>query len=112
MPGGAMEMRESLVDSVIREAKEETGLDVEVTGMVGTYTDPKHIIAYSDGEVRRQFNICYTARAVGGTLQSSSESTALEFVERERLDSLPIHPTQRMRLDHFISRKQGAPYLG
>jgi ADP-ribose pyrophosphatase YjhB (NUDIX family) len=53
MPGGAMAINESLTDSVVREVKEETGLDVEVTGIVGTYTDPKHIIAYSDGEVRR-----------------------------------------------------------
>jgi len=61
LPGGGMEMNESLADSVVREVKEETGLDVEVTGLVGTYTDPRHIIAYTDGEVRRQFNIWHTA---------------------------------------------------
>jgi ADP-ribose pyrophosphatase YjhB (NUDIX family) len=111
LPGGAMEMGESLTDSVIRETKEETGLDIEVTGLVGTYTDARHIIVYSDGEVRRQFNICYTARATGGTLRSSSESTALEFVDPERLALLPIHPTQRLRLTHYLQRRP-TPYLG
>jgi ADP-ribose pyrophosphatase YjhB (NUDIX family) len=111
MPGGAMEINESLTDSVIRETKEETGLDVEVVGIVGTYTDPKHIIAYSDGEVRRQFNVCYTARVIGGQLRSSSESTALEFVDPEQLDSLPIHHTQRLRLNHYLEGRS-TPHLG
>lgn len=111
LPGGAMEMTESLSDSVIRETKEETGLDVMVTGIVGTYTDPKHIIAYTDGEVRRQFNICYTARILGGELRASSESTALAFIHPRDLDSLPIHHTQRLRLAHFLQHRE-SPYLG
>ena len=111
MPGGAMEMHESLTDSVVREVKEETGLDVEVTGLVGTYTDPRHIIAYTDGEVRRQFNICYTACITGGTLQASSESTDLRFIDPADLDTLPIHHTQRLRLDHYLTGHWG-PRLG
>ena len=111
LPGGAMEMTESLSDSVVRETKEETGLDVMVTGIVGTYTDPKHIIAYTDGEVRRQFNICYTARIHGGELRASSESTALAFIHPRDLDSLPIHHTQRLRLAHFLQHRE-SPHLG
>jgi hypothetical protein len=42
------------------------GLDVEVTGIVGVYTDPGHVIAYSDGEVRQEFNLCFATRLVGG----------------------------------------------
>lgn len=80
LPGGAMEMDESLTGSVAREVKEETGYNIEVTGLVGTYTDPRHIIAYTDGEVRRQFNICYTARITGGQLAISDESTEIRFV--------------------------------
>lgn len=111
LPGGAMELNESLTDSVIRETKEETGLDIEVTGLLGTYTDPRHIIAYTDGEVRRQFNICYTARIIGGELRLSSESTSLAFVHPRDLDSLPIHHTQRLRLTHYLQRRT-SPHLG
>ena len=34
----------------------------EVTGIVGIYTDPKHVMAYSDSEVRQQFSICFRGR--------------------------------------------------
>jgi ADP-ribose pyrophosphatase YjhB (NUDIX family) len=106
-----METHESLTDSVVREVREETGYDVEVTGLVGTYTDPRHIIAYTDGEVRRQFNICYTAKITGGELAISSESTEVQFVEAGKLDDLPMHATQRLRLRHYLDRN-GQPYLG
>ncbi|MGW0731523.1 NUDIX domain-containing protein [Streptomyces sp. NPDC002851] len=111
LPGGGMDMGDSLPGTAVREVKEETGLDVEVTGLVGTYTDPRHIIAYSDGEVRRQFNVCFTARVVGGELAISDESTELRFVEPAELDSLPMHHTQRLRLWHYMEDRD-APYLG
>lgn len=111
LPGGGMEMTDSLPGCAVREVKEETGLDIEITGLVGTYTDPRHIIAYSDGEVRRQFNVCFIARAVGGELAISDESTELRFVMPAELDALDMHHTQRLRLDHFLEHRT-RPYLG
>lgn len=111
LPGGTMELGESLPACAVREVLEETGLVVEITGLVGTYTDPRHVIAYDDGEVRQQFNVCFTARISAGTLAASGESTALRFVSPAELDRLPVHPTQRLRLDHYLGRA-GAPYLG
>lgn len=111
MPGGGMEITESLTDSVIREVKEETGYDVQVTGLVGTYTDPRHIIAYTDGEVRRQFNICYTARIIAGELAISSESTEIRFVDPSDIPALPMHHTQQLRIRHYLERRD-QPYLG
>lgn len=111
LPGGGMEMGDSLPGAAVREVREETGLDVEITGLVGTYTDPRHVIAYTDGEVRRQFNVCFTARIVGGTLALSDESTELRFVNPADLDDLPMHHTQRLRLTHFQQRRPH-PYLG
>lgn len=112
LPGGGVEMTDSLPGAAIREVKEETGLDVEITGLVGTYTDPRHVIAYTDGEVRRQFNICFIARITGGELTISDESTDLRFMTRAELDTLPMHHTQRLRLQHYLDRHRRQPYLG
>lgn len=106
-----MELGESLVDAVIREVREESGYDIEVRGLVGTYTEPRHIIAYSDGEVRRQFNVCYAAQITGGELAISAESTEIRFVDPSEMDGLPIHKTQRLRLAHFFEGRD-QPYLG
>ncbi|MFI5984366.1 NUDIX domain-containing protein [Streptomyces sp. NPDC051555] len=111
LPGGGMDMGDSLPGTAVREVREETGLDVEITGLVGTYTDPRHVIEYGDGEVRRQFNVCFTARIVGGGLAVSEESTEVRFVDPAELDSLAMHHTQRLRLGHFLEHRP-APYLG
>jgi 8-oxo-dGTP pyrophosphatase MutT (NUDIX family) len=111
LPGGTMELGESLPGCAIREVLEETGLTIEITGLVGTYTDPRHVIAYADGEVRQQFNICFTGRITGGSLTESEESTALRFVAPDELEALPIHHTQQLRLTHFLTRG-GEPYFG
>lgn len=111
LPGGGMEMTDSLPGAAVREVKEETGFDVEITGLVGTYTDPRHVIAYADGEVRRQFNVCFTARVTGGELSISGESTELRFIDPNDLADLPMHHTQRLRIQHFLEHRY-QPYLG
>lgn len=111
LPGGGMDITDSLPGTAIREVKEETGLDIEITGLVGTYTDPRHVIAYTDGEVRRQFNVCFTARITGGSLAISDESTELRFVAPDELPHLPMHHTQRLRIQHFQEHRDH-PYLG
>ncbi|MET7640709.1 NUDIX domain-containing protein [Streptomyces sp. NPDC005438] len=111
LPGGGMEMWESLPEAAVREVKEETGFDVEITGLVGTYTDPRHVIAYGDGEVRRQFNVCFRARIVGGSLSVSDESTEVRFVAAREIAPLDMHHTQRLRIDHYLAGSP-EPYLG
>jgi ADP-ribose pyrophosphatase YjhB (NUDIX family) len=63
LPGGAIDIGESMTQAAVRETKEETGIDCEITGLVGIYTDPKHVIHYtSNDEVRQEFSIVLTAR--------------------------------------------------
>lgn len=99
MPGGVQEVGENIAGTVVREVLEETGIHVEVVGLVGIFTDPGHVIAFADGEVRQEFSLCFRARPVGGTIKVSSESFAVRWVPREELDSLNISPTTRRRLD-------------
>jgi ADP-ribose pyrophosphatase YjhB (NUDIX family) len=111
LPGGVMDIGETLQQCVIREVKEETGLDITITGLLGIYTDPNHVIAYADGEVRQEFNITYLARVTGGTITVSNESTEVRFIDPTELDHLPIHDTVRLRLRHHAEHRD-TPYLG
>ncbi|WP_433713238.1 NUDIX domain-containing protein [Nocardia sp. CA-084685] len=110
-PGGIMEIGETLEQCVIRETKEESGLDIEITGILGIYTDPQHVIAYADGEVRQEFNITFYGRVIGGRIEVSSESTEVKFLRLEELETLPVHQTVRLRLQHHAEQRS-TPYLG
>lgn len=111
IPGGAQDFGESISQTVVRETREETGIDVEVAGLVGIYTDPKHVIAYSDGEVRQEFSICFRARPVGGTPRPSSESSEVHWIDPANLDRLNIHPAMRLRIEHGL-QDRAEPYIG
>ncbi|MFC8734272.1 NUDIX hydrolase [Luteimicrobium sp. NPDC057192] len=111
LPGGGHEPGETITATVVREVLEETGYDVEVTGLVGTYTNPHHVIAYDDGEVRQQFSLCFTARLLGGEARTSAESKAVAWVTPADATALPMHPSMRLRLQHGLERRTH-PYLG
>lgn len=103
LPGGQMELGESLSDCARREVKEETGVDVEVVGLVGTYTDPKHVFEYDDGEVRQEFSICLLARVVGGDLSVSEESFEVAFHRPDDIVDLPMMDSIRLRLTDYLT---------
>lgn len=112
LPGGGLDLGESLPQTAVRETREETGLDVEITGLVGIYTDPRHLIEYtSDGEVRQEFAVVFTARPIGGQVAPTDEASEVIWVRPDNLASLKMHPSMRLRLEHYLEGRAG-PYLG
>ena len=111
LPGGGHDIGESIADTVVREVREETGYEVAVTGIVGTYTNPNHVMAYDDGEVRQQFSICFSARLVGGHKRTSSESKEVDWVPPASLEALAMHPSMRLRISHYLEHRQ-QPFIG
>jgi ADP-ribose pyrophosphatase YjhB (NUDIX family) len=111
LPGGRHELGETMTQTLVREVIEETGITVEVTGLIGIYSNPEHVIAFSDGEVRQEFSICFHARPTGGEPRTSDESSEVRWVERTqlRLRDLHVHPSIRLRIEHgFTDRPE--PY--
>jgi len=111
LPGGAQDIGESVVQAARREVNEETGVDVEITGLSGIYSDPQHVIAYDDGEVRQEFSLCFHAKPLGGELRSSSESKEARWVSPDSLQDLKIHPSMRLRINQAL-KQEPQPYLG
>jgi ADP-ribose pyrophosphatase YjhB (NUDIX family) len=116
VPGGAIDLGESLTQAAIRETREETGIECQVTGIVGIYTDPRHVMLYtSNGEVRQEFSILLTATATatGGQPTPSSESSEVRWVAREDLAGYRVDRSMRLRLEHFLAgHGSDSPFLG
>jgi ADP-ribose pyrophosphatase YjhB (NUDIX family) len=102
LPGGTTELGESLADCVTREVREETGLDVEPLYIVGVYSDPEHVFAYDDGEVRQEYSVCVACRTTGGVLTVSDESTEVSAFTVE--DAANEYPSVGGRADQVNPR--------
>lgn len=111
LPGGGVELGESVAQAVVREVQEETGLDVEIDQLIGIYSDPRYVIAYDDGEVRQQFSVCFACHITGGTLSVSAESVEVRFAHLAELDNLAIGPGTRVRLRHFRAGRATWPVI-
>ncbi|WP_328304447.1 NUDIX hydrolase [Actinomycetospora sp. NBC_00405] len=109
LPGGRHELGETMTKTVVRETEEETGITVDVTSLVGIYSNPDHVMAYDDGEVRQEFSICFRARPVAGAPRTSDESSEVVWVPRAELDGIDVHPSIRLRIDHGF-RTDAPPY--
>ena len=113
LPGGGHDAGERITDTAVREVHEESGLEIEVVRLVGTYTDPRHVMAYDDGEVRQQFSLCFEGRWLAGNPRADgTETKEARWVHPSELDSLNIHPSMRLRIDHALDRTRTSPHLG
>jgi len=114
IPTGGIKKGETVAQCAVRECREETGLEVEVTGIVGVYSDPGHVIAYMHGkkldEVRQPINVCLRARVTGGRLAPDPrEATDVAWVAPAELDGYRIHPAILRRIQHGLAG--GEPYV-
>ncbi|WP_322750574.1 MULTISPECIES: NUDIX domain-containing protein [unclassified Frankia] len=110
IPTGGVKKNETVAAAAVRETREETGLDIDITGLVGIFSDPRHVIRYSDGEVRQPINICFRAIPTGGNLTTTDEASEVLWVEPADIAGFTIHPAIMLRLNHALTATD--PYLG
>jgi 8-oxo-dGTP pyrophosphatase MutT (NUDIX family) len=103
LPGGAQELGETPSECAVRECLEETGVMTRVTGFLGVYSDPAHIVEYTDGEVRQEYEVTLLAESIGGQPTENEEASAVQWTSIGELDLLDIHPTMRRQIDDFLN---------
>lgn len=107
LPGGMIRIDESVADATVREVAEETGLQVKVVGLIGVYSDPQHIVAYTNGDVRREFFLLCRCQLMGGALRTDHESLSARFFAPEDAVGLPLTVGQRQRIEDALRDAAG-----
>jgi ADP-ribose pyrophosphatase YjhB (NUDIX family)/N-acetylglutamate synthase-like GNAT family acetyltransferase len=98
LPSGYIEADESVEEAAIREAKEETGLDVELDEMLGVYSFP-------DGPPASGIIMVYTAKVVGGELRSGDDAIDVALFFPADLPQLPFR-THRQAMERWLQLHQ------
>ena len=91
IPGGLVELGERAVEAAVREAKEETGLDVEIEEVLGVVDK---IIRDEDSRIKFHFIIVdYVASPKGGSLTASSDALDARWVKVDEFPAYDLSPT-------------------
>jgi hypothetical protein len=81
-------------------------MECEITGIVGIYSDPRHVIHYtSNDEVRQKFAILPTGHPTGGRATPSDESPEVRWVQSTEISNLQMDRSMRIRLGHHLERR-------
>ncbi|RDW15789.1 ADP-ribose pyrophosphatase [Oceanobacillus arenosus] len=101
MPGGIVELGESLKDGAIRETKEETGIDVEILKFCGIFQNVKKSIC----------NTLFLAKPIGGNLTTSAESLEVGFFPIEQALKMVTVGNFRERIEYCLDNSKHPFYI-
>jgi 8-oxo-dGTP pyrophosphatase MutT (NUDIX family) len=99
LPGGALELGESLRACAVRETFEETGLRVSVERLIGVFSHPDYNLLYPNGDQVQQWSVCVVARVEGGQLRADGGETLQVFFTSVE-EALPQFPAAYQAMVH------------
>jgi 8-oxo-dGTP diphosphatase len=110
LPGGQVDVGDTVVGALQREVAEEAGIVIDVLGVCGVYTDPGYVIRSVAGRVRQPFTVCFHATPASGTTDPQPdqvETSDAAWIDPARLDTLPVHSAMRLWIDDALARWPG-----
>lgn len=109
LPGGILELDETLPQCVIREVKEETGLNTTPTKVIGVYSSPDFDVVYPNGDQVQQVTFCFECFTADDTLHVDGRETqnAAWF---PTYASPPTFPWYQAMLDDLTANRAGAAF--
>lgn len=108
IPAGGLEENEMIEECIIREVKEETGLEILDLELIGLSSNPKNeTVEYPNGDVIQYFTCEFFSNSFSGKIQvDKSEVKSAEFLDFENFQKLPKNERNSFEsLDFF--RKNG-----
>jgi 8-oxo-dGTP pyrophosphatase MutT (NUDIX family) len=109
LPGGVLELNESLPECVVREVREETGLSVKPTRLIGVYSSPDFDVTYPNGDQVQQVTACFECCADGGEWRVDDEET-LDLGWFEPSASPPTAPWYAAMASDLVSQCRPATF--
>lgn len=107
LPGGRIEVGETVQRALVREVAEESGITIEPTTLSGVYSDPSHVLVDPDGSIHQQLALCFHAVPAVGDGEhprpDGIETDAADWCDLADLADLTMHPAMRLRLDNAVT---------
>jgi 8-oxo-dGTP pyrophosphatase MutT (NUDIX family) len=109
LPGGMMEPGERIVECLVREVYEETGLHVEPVRLVGIYSDPAYThVTYPNGDQVHYVSATFECRVLNGELRADGdESLDVAYFSPQALPQ-PLVCDHEIRICDALSRREAA----
>lgn len=97
LPGGGMEVGETVEEALIREVAEETELEVEIEQLVGVYSKPQ----------KQEIVLAFRCHRTGGTPRATEETRECRYFPPDALPANTL-PKHRQRIEDALLRQQSA----